>query len=69
MTIFHFRLDVLVPVYEAFDGGDWKLAKQLWEAADLEIEERVLMWEMFDSRMRAYLRNFDRVYLKDPNYE
>jgi hypothetical protein len=54
----------------AFDGGDWPLARQLWEEANsnaehLDADEHVACWDCFDSRQRAYLIREDRKYLED----
>ena len=55
---------------EAFDGGDWPLAKMHYEQyiVPLSVEEHVEIWERLDSRQRAYLKNEDRQYLKDEKY-
>jgi hypothetical protein len=55
---------------EAFDGGDWPLAKQHYEEhiRTLEIEEHCEIWTYFDSKQRAYLKGDDRGYLKDEKY-
>lgn len=53
-------------VLSAFEGGDWPLARQNWEEADLDADERVACWGYFtDSRQRAYLKRDDRKYLED----
>ena len=52
-------------VRDAFDGGDWPLAKQNWEQAELNNEERIACWNYFGSRERAYLKDDERNYLQD----
>ena len=66
-----FRSEQALDVLDAFEGGDWPLAKQLWEAliVDMDIEDMLLYWELLDSKQQAYIKNADRKYLLDPKYE
>ncbi len=52
-------------VLDAFEGGDWPLARQNWKEADLDNDERAACWGYFDSRQRAYLKGDERKYLID----
>ncbi len=55
---------------EAFDGGDWPLAKQHYEEhiKTLDHELHCDIWTRFTSEQRAFLKNDNRVYLKDEKY-
>lgn len=54
---------------DAFEGGDWRLAKQHWEETEMTNDERLEVWGFFSgkkySRERAYLNDDDRQYLKE----
>ena len=49
-------------VLDAFQGGDWPLAKENWINAELTNEERLACWEFFQpySLERAWLRDDPR---------
>lgn len=48
---------------DAFDGGDWPLAKEHWTNADFDADEHAACWSYFDSKQRAYLSGANRKYL------
>lgn len=52
-------------VKDAFQGGDWPLAKQNWVDADLSLEQRAACWSFFNTREQAYLGDKERKYLRD----
>ena len=52
-------------VLDAFEGGDWPQARQNWEEAELDTDERAACWGYFDSRQRAFLKRDDRIYLDE----
>jgi hypothetical protein len=53
---------------DAFLGGAWALAKEIWFQAQNELttDQQAACWEFrTDSRERAYLKGEDRKYLQD----
>ena len=60
------RLEYLVSsILDYFNGGDWPQALELWLTADIENDERVIIWNFFDSKQRAWLKGEDRLYIKE----
>jgi hypothetical protein len=58
-------LHVAEDMLENFEGGAWAAAREIWEVADLDTDERVQVWMFLDSKQRAYLKGSDRKYLDD----
>jgi hypothetical protein len=62
------ELDYLIQLMDdAFSGGAWKLAKEIFEEAipRMEIEEILLVFFQFDERQRAFLKDAERKYLEE----
>ncbi len=60
------RSDIVISLRDAFDGGDWPSALEIWlRCHDLDIEELVWIWEFLESNERAFLKGEDRAYLRD----
>ena len=52
-------------ILECFEGGDWPQALELWLTADIENDDRIIIWNFFDSKQRAWLKGEDRGYIRD----
>jgi len=50
---------------EAFDGGDWNLARDMWIEAQFTSDEAVAVFGFLDSKQRAFLKGDNRKYLND----
>jgi len=57
---------IVLEILEQFDGGAWKAAKQIWDTADLDADERVACWKFFNSKQQAFLNDRrERKYLQE----
>ena len=60
-------INLLQEITEHFHGGDWEGARAIWSGIliDLEIEDALWIWDLLDSRERAFLKGEDRKYLHE----
>lgn len=57
------------PMLDAFDGGAWQLAREIWQQAQAELTTdcQAAVWEFLGAdrtRERAYLKGENRKYLQ-----
>jgi hypothetical protein len=58
--------EIAFQLREAFDGGAWKLALQIWQDAALEGQELLYAWTLFKNPIeRAWLKQDNRIYIDE----